>query len=194
MIMNDVLNSIFGSKTRVKILVWFFTHADEEYFVRQVAPILQEDPTNVSREMARLEKVGILVSARAGNLKQFRVNRSCSFFDELKGLILKTAGVAGQIKSLLEAVKGIEFAFIYGSFAGGRENADSDVDLLIVGDVDLNVIDAALQRLEKALGRSVNYVLYDPQEFKEKVTTKDGFISNVLDGEKIALVGDLRGL
>ena len=95
---------------------------------------------------------------------------------------------------MLEAVKGIEFAFIYGSFAGGRENADSDVDLLIVGDVDLNVIDAALQRLEKALGRSVNYVLYDPQEFKEKVTTKDGFISNVLDGEKIALVGDLRGL
>jgi predicted nucleotidyltransferase len=144
--------------------------------------------------MARLEKAGILVSARAGNLKQFRVNRSCSFFDELKGLILKTAGVAGQIKSLLEAVNGIELAFIYGSFAGGRENAESDVDLLIVGDVDLDMIDASLQGLEKAFGRSVNYVLYDPQEFKEKVTAKDGFISNVLDGEKIALVGDLRGL
>jgi predicted nucleotidyltransferase len=191
--MSNVLDKIFGSKTRAKLLGWFFTHTDEEFFVRQLAPILKEDPTNLSREMAKLETLGILTSLRQGNLKQFRVNKGGSLFPELRGLVLKTTGIAGQIKAELESIEGIRLAFIYGSFAKGAETADSDVDLFVIGKISLDALDTVLQRLEKKLGRTINYVVYNRKEFDEKVTSRDGFVTDVLKGEKIVLTGEADG-
>ena len=132
--MNKTLEKIFGSRIRAKILGWMFTHPDESFFVRQIALILKEDPTNVSREMAMLEGLGILRSKRNGNLKHFQTNQECPFFMELKGLVLKTAGVVGKIREALGKVAAIELAFIYGSYAKGDERPESDVDLLIIGE------------------------------------------------------------
>jgi predicted nucleotidyltransferase len=170
-----------------------FTHPDESFFVRQIALILKEDPTNVSREMAKLEGLGILRSKRNGNLKHFQTNQECPFFKELRGLVLKTSGVAGRIRSALERLAGIDFAFIYGSYARGEEKQYSDVDLLIIGDVDLNRLDASLEKLEKILGREINYVLYSREEFKAKKKVKDGFLTDVLNGKKIVLFGAENG-
>ncbi len=187
--MNKTTEKIFGSRIRAKILGWLFTHPDESFFVRQIALILKEDPTNVSREMAKLEELGILRSKRTGNLKHFQTNQECPFFEELKGLVLKTSGVAGRIRASLEKLAGIEFAFIYGSYAKGEEKADSDVDLLIIGDVDMDRLDSTLGKLEKTLGREINYVLYSMEECKSKKKTKDGFLMDVLSGKKIMLAG-----
>jgi predicted nucleotidyltransferase len=156
--------------------------------------ILKEDPTNVSREMARLEELGILRSKRNGNLKHFQTNQECPFFEELKGLVLKTSGVAGRIRASLERLAGIEFAFIYGSYAKGEEKADSDVDLLIIGDVDINRLDSILDKLEKILGREISYVLYSREEFRAKKKAKDGFLMDVLRDKKIMVVGTENGL
>lgn len=93
--MNTILENIFGARIRSKLLGWFFTHTEESFFVRQLASLLKEDATNLSRELARLEKAGILMSARRGNLKYFQADPSCAFYQELKGLVLKTSGVAG---------------------------------------------------------------------------------------------------
>ena len=188
------MEKIFGSRIRAKILGWFFTHTDESFFVRQIASILKEDPTNVSREMAKLEELGILRSKRNGNLKHFQANPECPFFKELKGLVLKTTGVAGRIRAAMEKLAGIEYAFIYGSYAKGEEKADSDVDLLIIGDVDMDRLDSNLGKLEKTLGREINYVLYSMEEFKSKKKAKDGFLMDVLSGKKIMLVGAENGL
>jgi predicted nucleotidyltransferase len=192
--MNKTTEKIFGSRIRAKILGWLFTHPEESFFVRQMALILKEDPTNVSREMANLEDLGILRSKRNGNLKNFQANQECPFFQELKGLVLKTAGVAGQIRAALEKLAGIEYAFIYGSYAKGEEKADSDVDLLIIGDVDMDRLDSNLEKLEKMLGREINYVLYNMKEFKAKKKAKDGFLGDVLNGKKIMVVGTENGL
>jgi DNA-binding transcriptional ArsR family regulator len=121
-----MIEKIFGSRIRAKILGWFFTHPEESFFVRQIATILQEDPTNLSREMSKLENLGILTSKKIGNTKHFQANPHCAFFRELKGLVLKTAGVAGQIKVALERLTGVQFAFIYGSYAKGEEKAHID--------------------------------------------------------------------
>lgn len=192
--MSKTIEKIFGSRIRAKILGWLFTHPDESFFVRQMATILREDPTNVSREMAKLEELGILRSKRNGNLKHFQTNQECSFFEELKGLVLKTSGVAGRIRASLERLAGIELVFIYGSYAKREEKADSDVDLLIIGDVDLNRLDVSLGKLEKTLGREINYVLYSREEFKSKKKTKDGFLMDVLRGKKIMVIGTENGL
>lgn len=192
--MSKTTEKIFGSRIRAKILGWLFTHPDESFFVRQVASILKEDPTNVSREMSKLEELGILRSKRTGNLKHFQTNQECPFFVELKGLVLKTSGVAGRIRDSLQRLGGIEFAFIYGSYAKGEEKADSDVDLLIIGDVDIDRLDYNLVKLEKMLGREINYVLYDLEEFKSKRDAEDGFLMAVLRGEKTMLIGAEHGL
>ena len=192
--MSKTTEKIFGSRIRAKILGWLFTHPDESFFVRQIALILKEDPTNVSREMAKLEELGILRSKRNGNLKHFQANQECPFFQELKGLILKTTGVAGRIRASLDKLAGIEYAFIYGSYAKGEEKADSDVDLLIIGNVDMDRLDSHLGKLEKTLGREINYVLYSMEEFKSKKKAKDGFLMDVLSGKKIMLVGAENGL
>jgi uncharacterized protein len=192
--MNKTIEKIFGSRIRAKILGWLFTHPDESFFVRQMALILKEDPTNVSREMAKLEELGILRSKRNGNLKHFQTNQECPFFDELKGLVLKTSGVAGRILASLERLPGIEFAFIYGSYAKGEEKADSDVDLLIIGDVDMDRLDSNLEKLGKMLGREINYVFYSMKEFKDKRKAKNGFLMDVLSGKKIMMIGTENGL
>lgn len=188
------METIFGSRIRARILAWFFTHQDEDFFVRQLAIILREDPSNLSRELARLEKVGILSSTRQGNLKYFRTNEKCSFHDELKGLILKTVGVIGEIQSAVEGLPEIEYALIYGSYARGEETADSDIDLMVVGEVDLDKLDSAISGLERRFGRTINYVAYNEKEFKEKRKRRDGFITDVLRDKKIMLVGGEREL
>jgi predicted nucleotidyltransferase len=192
--MSKTTEKIFGSRIRAKILGWLFTHPEESFFVRQIALILKEDPTNVSREMAKLEELGVLRSKRNGNLKHFQANQECPFFEELKGLVLKTTGVAGRIRASLDKLARIEYAFFYGSYAKGEEKADSDVDLLIIGDVDMDRLDSNLGKLEKTLGREINYVLYSMEEFKSKKKAKDGFLMDVLSGKKIMLLGAENGL
>src|SRR3972149_4749046 len=191
--MSKTPEKIFGSRIRAKILGWLFPHPDESFFVRQIALILKEDPTNVSREMAKLEELGILRSKRNGNLKHFQTNQECPFFEELKNLVLKTSGVVGRIRASLQKLAGIEFAFIYGSYGKGEEKPDSDVDLLIIGDVDMDRLDSNLGKLEKMLGREINYVLYSMEEFKSKKDAKDGFLMDVLTGNKIMLIGAGHG-
>ena len=183
------IEKIFGSRIRAKILSWLYMHHNESFFVRQLAVILKEDPTNISRELSNLEKTGILSSIRQGNLKYFQVNKNCSFNNELRGFILKTVGVIGELKSSLEKLLNIKYAFVYGSYARGEETADSDVDLIIVGDIDLDRLDLQISNLEKKFGRTINYVTYDYKEFLNKKKKRDGFIMDVLRDKKIMIIG-----
>lgn len=107
----------------------------------------------------------------------------------MKGFVLKTVGIAGQIRSALKGINGLDFAFIYGSIAKGEENALSDVDLIVVGEVNLDELDKMLNVLEEKLGRTINYLLYHKKEFREKKRKKDGFIIDISKDEKIWLFG-----
>jgi len=185
-----MVTTIFGSRIRAKALGWFYTHTDESFFVRQLATILNEDSTNLSRELSYLEKTSILSSERKGNLKLFKANLQCPFYSEMKGLVQKTVGVFGEIKSALGTLPGIKYAFIFGSYAKGEENAQSDIDLIVVGDVDIDSIDERMTGLEKKLGRSINYLTFDEREFSRKRRKRDGFIMEVLKDKKIMLIGD----
>ena len=107
---------------------------------------------------------------------------------------MKTAGVAGRLRDALDKIAGIQLAFIFGSYAKGEEKADSDVDLLIIGGVDMNRLDSSVGKMEKMLGREINYVLYSMKEFKSKRKAEDGFLMEVLSGKKIMLIGAENGL
>lgn len=188
--LNMLLDKLFGSKLRAKVLSWLFTHSDESFSVRQLATILKVDPTNLSRELSLLASIGILKYSRMGNLKQYRVDPEISFFSELKNLVLKTVGIAGRIKTSLSRINGLSLAFIYGSFAQGQEKADSDIDLFLVGNIELDELDKTLSDLERDLGRAVHYVVFDREELALKRRKRDGFVLDVLKGPKIWLLGE----
>jgi predicted nucleotidyltransferase len=188
--MTSDLGKIFGSRLRANVLGCLFSHPTESFYVRQLATRLKEDSTNLGRELLRLETAGIVSSTRRGNQKYFQVNRQCPFYSELMGLVRKTVGVIGAVKAALEEIPGIQIALVYGSFAKGEESRDSDVDLMIVGNVALDLLDPALAGVEDRLGRTINYVVYDEEEFTLKRKKRYGFIRDVLRGPKIMLVGD----
>lgn len=185
-----MLETLFGSKLRAKVLGWLFTHPDERYFVRQLTALVEEDSTNVSRELARLEKNGILVSTTEGKQKYYQANRQCAVYEELRGLAVKTTGLADVLhKALAPMSDQVSMAFVYGSMAKGAATSTSDVDLLVVGDLDETALHVALMQAQEQLRRSVNYTLLSRSEFRKRRRERKGFLARVLAGPKIVIIG-----
>jgi DNA-binding transcriptional ArsR family regulator len=186
-----MLDELFGSKLRAKLVAWFMLHSDERYFVRQITSLLKEDATNVSRELARLARLGILESSREGRQKYYRANRSSPFYAELRGLAVKTFGIRDVVRARLQKLSNrIEAAFIFGSFAESRETARSDVDIMIIGDVSFGEVCDSLRPAHEIIGREINPSVYPPREFAAKLKAKQHFLASVLKAEKIFLIGD----
>jgi len=186
-----MLETLLGSKLRAKVLGWLFSHPDERYFVRQLTSLVKEDSTNVSRELARLEKTGILVTTTEGKQKYYQANRQSPLFNELHGLMLKTVGVADIIKKALEPrMADIKLAFIFGSVARSTDDRRSDIDLMMVGKISFGDAVSLLTPAEQKLGCEVNLVVYPIAEFKKKVKEDHHFVKTVLEDEKIFMIGD----
>jgi len=186
-----MLDKLFGSKLRARILGWFFLHPDERYFGRQLAELLKEDSTNTSRELTRLAKMGILNCQTAGRQKYYQTNKNCPVFAELHGLVLKTSGLTDVLKDALRPLsKKIKAAFVYGSFAANSAKADSDVDLMVIGSCSFGEVVDAITNAQDKLGREINPSVYPVDEFKNKIAAGHHFIKTVMAGAKIFLIGD----
>jgi predicted nucleotidyltransferase len=186
-----MLETLLGSRLRAKVLGWLFSHPDERYFVRQLTALLKEDSTNVSRELARLEKTGILVSTTEGRQKYYQANRQSPLFNALHGLMLKTVGAADVIKKALEPRRAdIKLAFIFGSVARKAEDRFSDIDLLVVGDITFGEVVDLISTAEEALSRELNPVVYTLTELNKRLSENHYFIRDVLSGDKIFVIGD----
>lgn len=188
---DDFLPGLLGSKLRAKVLGWLFTHTDERYFVRQLTGLLKVDSTNLSRELARLAKMGILVSTTSGKQKYYQANLQSPVYDELHGLMVKTAGIADVLRAALKpAAEKIKAAFIFGSIATRTETRASDIDVMIIGNISFGEAVSLVSPAMELLHREVNPVVYATQEFLEKVKTDHHFVKSVLEGERIFLIGD----
>lgn len=185
-----MLEELMGSRTRGKILSLFFLHPDEEFYVREIVRKVKENHNSVRRELNKLTNLGVLLSNRKGNLRYFQINKKFPIYEELKMIYVKTDGIGNEIKNILEEQKRIEMAFIYGSWAEGKERLLSDIDLFIVGEVDEDMLIESLNTLEKKLSREINYVIFDKDELKRRLEKKDPFVKNVVKGRKIILFGE----
>ncbi|MEA1869284.1 MAG: nucleotidyltransferase domain-containing protein [Euryarchaeota archaeon] len=188
-----MLRKLFTSRTRVKLLTLFLMNPDREIYVREIARDIGENINSVRRELANLEEIGLLTSKRKGNLRYYVTDRKMPIFDELTSIILKTEGIAKILKDNLSLMGDIKIAFIYGSFARGDAMAESDIDVFIIGNVNEDMLIVAVREIEKKLSREVNYVLFTPEEFEERLENKDPFVSNVIREPKIMFIGDLHG-
>jgi len=189
-----MLQELFTSKTRVKILTLFLSNPETRFYIREIARKTDENFNAVRRELQRLERIGLLESQTEGNMKYHLVNKKMPIYEELKSIFLKTEGVGKVIGENLAQLGKIKAAFIYGSFAKGEETLSSDIDMMIVGDVNEKKLIPLIRELEEKFSREINYVLFTSKEFQSKIKLKDPFITNVLKEEKIMLVGEMDGL
>ncbi len=155
-------------KVRRDILALLFGRPDESFYQREIVRATEGGKGAVERELRALTKAGILVREDRGNLTYYRANRDCPIFPELRGLMLKTAGLADVLREALDGIPGIDLAFVFGSMAKGTADAKSDVDLFIVGDAPFDKISAALSSAEKKLQRDVTPTVYSSQELSQK--------------------------
>jgi predicted nucleotidyltransferase len=190
-----MLEELLGSSLRAKLLGWLFTHPDEEYFGRQLQSLLHEDSTNLSRELARLERLGILTCQPRGRQKHYHPNPNCPIFDELRRIADKTSGLADILREFLKPMgEKITVAFVYGSQARAAATAASDVDLMVVGEASFGEVVSALQPAQDRIGREVNPTVYSTKEFGSKLRDGHHFLRTVMDEQKLFLIGDEREL
>ena len=180
-----------NTRLRRRLLAFTFSHAGENFYVRELAGLIQEDAGNLSRELRKLEREGLFTSHVRGNSKFYVLNPKYSLFDELKRIVFKTTGVAGSLKGVIDAYPEISRAFIYGSYARDRENAASDVDLVVVGQFSRDKFVRQVRGLEVKLRREINFTAYTEEEFKKEKKKAGGFLNTVLKERPFMLKGRL---
>jgi predicted nucleotidyltransferase len=183
------ISNIFKSRTRKELFRLYFTNPDQEYYLRELERILSTPVSMIRKELTRLEEDGIFLSRRKGNSIYYFLNKSYPLFDELKSIVFKTIGIRGLLREMLSKIKGIEVAFIYGSFAKREETAKSDIDLLIIGEIDDSGLIRRINKLEERLKREINYSVFRRDEFKQKMKEKDSFVIDLLKNPKLFLIG-----
>lgn len=179
-------------QVRKKVLALLLGAPEERWYLRDIARRTGCAVTAVKRELAGLAAAEIIHSAKDGNRVYYQANKECGIFPDLSGLMRKTAGLADVLRSALSVLGGkIELAFVYGSQASGTARAASDIDLLVVGDMDEMLLHRAVGQAEEQLNRTVNYTLMSQAEFRMKAKDKRGFLGRVLAAPRIAVIGSL---
>ncbi len=185
----EILNRLLSSRLRIKLLDIFLNMPNARFYIRELERRINEEAKNVSRELKNLEALGLLISEKQGIQKYYSVNKNFFLYPELKAIIFKTTGVQGLMKEALSKLKGIEAAFIYGSYATGEESESSDVDILIIGKPDMTKLNELISELEEDLNREINYRCFDREEFNKRKRKEDSYITEVIAGKKIMLKG-----
>lgn len=177
------------STLRRDLLAWFLENRSGRAYVRQLAQKIGADSTNVSRELARLEQQGLLVSEREGRQLYYKIDRQNSNVRPLFQMLEKTVGVNQMLRRVLLKIPGLRQAWIYGSFAKGGVDTSSDIDLLLVGTPEQRELASTLRQAEKKLDRQINYTVLTLPEVEKRLADQDPFLSDIWQGRRIDLIG-----
>jgi len=188
---NNSITTILFGKARRAVLSLLYGHVDESFYLRQIVRTTGVGLGPVQRELKQLTDAGIIQRSVQGRQVYYRANTESPIFAELKSLVTKTIGIGDILRNTLSPVLDrINIALIYGSVASGEEKRDSDIDLLIIGDITFVEVVTKLQSAQEVLGREINPTVYPTAEFKAKLAGNHHFLQNVLSGPKILLIGD----
>ena len=190
----ELSSALFG-RTRRAVLGLLFTHADDAFYLRELARRVGAGLGAVDREVSRLAGAGILTRTLRGHQVYYQANPKCPVFAEIKSLMVKTSGLAEVLQAALAPIAPrIRVAFVYGSFARQGQRGASDVDVMAVGEPTFAEVVAALQPAQETLAREINPTVYSSDNFRSRVAAENHFLKTVLTGKKIFLIGDQREL
>jgi predicted nucleotidyltransferase len=189
---DGVAEALFG-RTRRSVLALLFGRPEEAFYLREIVRLTGAGTGAVQRELSLLTNAGLLRREVKGRQVYFSANPDAPVYSDLRGLLTKTAGVADLLRAALRPLaekKMVVIAFIYGSVASGTHGPKSDVDLMIIGHLSLSDLIPELRKAQEALGREINPTVYEPHEFRTKLQKDAHFLSRVVAGPKLMLVGN----
>lgn len=187
---NENISSTLFGKTRRLVLSLLYSHPDETFYVGQIAKITGISKGTVYRELKNLTSSGIVKREAVGHQIYYSANKKCPIFNEIKEIVIKTFGVVDVLKIALSPLSDkVKLAFIYGSFAQGYPNNKSDIDLIVIGRITFSEIIKALASTQERLRRDVNPTVYSLKDFNKKLSEKHHFLTSVIRGKIIFLIG-----
>lgn len=187
-----MLEKLFGSRTRVKLLRLFLLHPQKEYFVREISRIVHEQINSVRRELGNLEHIGIVVSEEKDKKKFYRAQEDFILFSELRSLILKSRfTIEKEFIQSVRALGSVVYFVLTGYFVNER---DAKVDMLIVGNVNRAKLGSIIEKFQSSFGTPLRYTVMTKEEFHYRRDVTDKFLYEILNGKKIVVVDKTRDL
>lgn len=194
-----MIEQLFGSKTRVKLLQLFYSNPNRSFYVREITRKIDEQINSVRRELANLLNVGIIVSDTNNNRLYYEVNQSYEYYEPFLAIFGNGAApakvakgskkaAADNINPELDRMKPLgrlELVLYTGQFT---RDETSGIDLLMVGEVNQNAVQKFITELETQEGKEIRYTVMPPTEFQYRRQIKDRFLTTVLDSKKQVLI------
>ena len=179
------------SDSQARLFSWLFGQPERSYHLSELRRLSELGSASLQRELNRLVDAGLVLSERVGNLRHFQANPQSPVYAEMLALTRKTLGATPLLREALQPIATrLETAFIYGSVAKQTDTAQSDIDLLLVGeDLSLSEILPLLLPLETQLGRKINPNCYTPSEYARRLAEPDSFVNRILAQPILPLIG-----
>ena len=184
---------MLSSRTRAEIFRLLFGVVAGSHHLREIERITGLSTGSIRQETAKLKKLGLITARKDGNRVCYEPNRNHPLYQDIHNIILKTGGLADVLKDALKD-KSIKFAFVFGSIARGEESADSDIDMMIIGDIGLRKTASLLSGVANKIGREINPHAFSVKEFSRRLEKKEHLVSRIMESSKIFIVGNEHDL
>ncbi len=186
----SVSDLLFPNQYRRKVLALLMTNPDVSIHLRELARLTQTSPGTLKKELDLLVSAGLLTSHTSGNQVRFSANSNHPVYPELIALIRKTTGLHDVLANALQPLADhLEVAFVFGSTAKGSETAQSDIDVLVIGDITFGQINNALYEAQTVLAREINPKVMSRQEWASKLQEGNSFVREIVSKPKLFIIG-----
>lgn len=188
-----MIDRLFGSKTRVKLLHLFMSHPGQSFYVREITRLIDEQINSVRRELSNMLEVGVITSDTADNKLYYQVNQRYEFYTALRAIFagepISASSSAGasqdqgtheQYRTILNEIPALRLALLSGILVKGSL---SPVDVVLVGNLPTTKVKNALAMIEKLEGRELNYTVLPYDEFYYRLSVRDKFITEILSNK-----------
>lgn len=195
-----MVEQLFGSKTRVKLLRLFYSNPNRSFYVREITRKIDEQINSVRRELANLLSVGIISSDNTNNRLYYEVNQSFEFYRPLLAIFGSdkenrdsdatdpkgdATGAPSSERDKIKILGNVDLAIYTGQFT--RDDS-AGIDLLIVGDVNQRALQKFVTELEQQEGKDLRYTVFSSDEFDYRFKIKDRFVDLIMNAKKQILI------
>lgn len=178
----SLLKALFSSQTRVKLLSTFLLHPEEEYFIRELTRLLNEQINSIRRELENLRRIGLVKARHKNRKKYYKIDTDFPLYADLRNLFSKAMQGESPFVASLKNLPGVKLVLLAGNLCG----TESKVDLLLVGDIKKEVLEAILAQDPNM--KYIKYSIFSEADFLYRLSLKDRFVQEILNDPRHLIV------
>ena len=184
----------FRSEVQLRILALILLDHRRRWTAEQVEDAIGAPATTVHRELRRALDAGLVIRDDSSRPHAYGAATDSPLYEPLKAILARTVGLEVELSEMLRGAPGVMAAVIHGSWVAGRLRPDSDVDVLVVGDVDLSDLRRRVRPIGRRAGRRIDLTAFRPDEFRRELDARNGFLTKIVAGPVEPLVGELEAM